>query len=68
MKEENDVLKEEINGLLKTSSDERFAFADSMHQMNKVMRSKRQHLEETLKRELVCIPIYTFRIYFLTEI
>lgn len=55
MQEENETLQEEINNLMQKSSEERFAFADVMHQMNRSMKSKRQHLEETLKRELVSL-------------
>ena len=53
MSTENENLQNEIQNLMQKGSEERFSFADAMHQMNRSMKSKRQHLEETLKRELV---------------
>lgn len=52
MKKENAKLEEEIAHITKLATEERFSFADQMHQMNKVMREKRQNLESSLKREL----------------
>jgi len=52
MKNENAKLEEEIANVTKIATEERFAFADQMHQMNKVMHEKRQNLESSLKREL----------------
>lgn len=52
MKDENTKLEKEIANITKIATEERFAFADQMHQMNKVMREKRQNLESSLKREL----------------